>query len=164
MDEYLEKLRFFFDDGLLLAGLDLVDCDSGEQNVVDFLHLLSERRSGEIPRPLGSRPLPSHWFFVDIHRISWNLHRTPSRPCLLHLCILRLFHACDECTIYGGYPFRPVLCFVLRRNSSHDADKHFTQCKHTLATYLAERMGRCVERTLSVDDLAAISIEQATVR
>ena len=30
MDEYRDKLRFFFDDNLLLAALDLVDRDNGE--------------------------------------------------------------------------------------------------------------------------------------
>jgi hypothetical protein len=29
-DEYLERLRFFFDDTLLLAALDLVDRDNGK--------------------------------------------------------------------------------------------------------------------------------------
>lgn len=29
-EDYLERLRFFFDDNLLLAALDLVDRDSGK--------------------------------------------------------------------------------------------------------------------------------------
>lgn len=35
------------------------------------------------------------------------------------------------------------------------------KCKHILATQLATRMSRCVERTLTEDDLAGIMAHQA---
>lgn len=36
VDEYLDKLRFFFDDGLILAALDIVDRQNGALYIIDL--------------------------------------------------------------------------------------------------------------------------------
>lgn len=36
VDEYLDKLRFFFDDGLILAALDIVDRQNGALYIMDL--------------------------------------------------------------------------------------------------------------------------------
>ncbi|KAJ3527783.1 hypothetical protein NM688_g8082 [Phlebia brevispora] len=118
VDEYIDKLRFFFDDNLLLAALDLIDRDSVIKFLVPWGHVQYQ--------VLGA----SATYTVFPGNYSKTVHTIP-----------------PYCTC-ASFAFSALI-----------SDSQY-MCKHILAVTIAERMSRCIERPVSADDLAEISVQQ----
>ncbi|KAI0344945.1 hypothetical protein BDW22DRAFT_1469316, partial [Trametopsis cervina] len=122
-DEFIDRLRFFFDDNLLLAALDLVDRDSGTQTSV--LYLLIRHRT-----PWG------HLQYQVLGTTATYLVFPGEAHQGLSYCTCPSF---TYSVLLSGSQF---------------------MCKHLLATVLAERMTKCIDRTLTANDLASTIMQR----
>lgn len=98
---------------------------------------------------MGQNLLRSSWVYSNVFRIPPLV--TGAEYGAYDIVLLHLSGVCICCfdlrDTYGG---------ERRYSASCEACDLFVQCKHLLATRLAEQLGRCLARPLGRDDLAAM--------
>lgn len=157
-EEGLEKLRFLFSDTLLLAALDLVDRENGEPPGIH----IRIRRVHEA-YPVIKYKTPWGGIQYEVYGSTANYTVFPGLPGLspdapaAHYCTCPAFAysvllSQNQIMVIVFPPFPTPLTGMLI----------FLQCKHLLATMVAEKLSKCVERKIQANDLAALTVRQHT--
>jgi hypothetical protein len=157
-DEAVEKLGILFSEQLLLAALDLIDRDCGTRKhrlllSVEITSLTSRvfffSNSNQVHFALGPKPI----FRPRDDRLLCRFSEPASillHPVLLHLPCFLL------CGTNIPFSDHGMCAYNLENVSSFVRQAVYLQCKHVLATLIAERLSKCIVREMNKDEFTTI--------
>lgn len=169
----MEKLGVLFSEQLLLAALDLIDRDCGKGNNHRHPYLLETKTSS----------YESYDIFICVHSTvikyvtPWCrshfsvLGMTGSYavfPSLHQSCSIPFFCTCpafsyavlishSQITVRVPSPSKCIRSSLMRQGSSI-----CPQCKHVLATLIAQRLSKCVVREMNKDEFVTLLARQTS--
>jgi SWIM zinc finger len=150
-DEAVEKLGVLFSEQLLLAALDLIDRDCGKSHnhSAEFIYLFLQVVN--YISPWGR----SHTCVLGMtgsYTVFPSLHRSSSMP---SFCTCPAF----AYTVLISHS-QIVVRVPARFNPSSSFERYLPQCKHVLATLIAQRLSKCVVREMNQDDFVSVLARQ----